>query len=566
MAKIKKMPVKNKDSSYRDRAAGRRRNDLDRSAALTEHSAIKRLNKYNQPHKQKKYAKDVEILGKVYASTRGEVSYSIFGNKRLRIDKPGELTRERGIFRKTRKTLKHGTEPGTVYVRKYEKESWRKKRSYNYDENGKLLSQSIVRKDGSFRENWERDEKDQLIRTSYYTNRIRDGGYFRSISEELSKPDKNGYRTLTRKKGSNEKVFERDADGNLTLIGRKSRSVSKYSRTSADRRTARTDIRHFGGMFSKSYESLLDKDGAILSKDIRSVRRLWNKRSAEYDDSGQLDSTKHTFGKLYKSRTKYIGEETKLVTRRLLGIKLGTKLKALSEGELDAQKLRAEEAKEHAAVWEARTFVYPLPEPGTTRRLGALQTPNTVHHQGRDVTSPPATDRQDIFNTKAVATPAHSRSNSTVVSIHSMDGGSTQSRASNVSTTPSTSSPSRSEHQRTDQSVTWDAEAVAEEMRLVEETLNNLELNPESKLPSEKRNVHQTKGNQKDTDTERMFMDNLLNDPGIRSDDKAQSKACDERRSRRMQQDTRSTDRNDAAAKRGLDDRSRERTPLCIAG
>ena len=40
----------------------------------------------------------------------------------------------------------------------FEKEGWRKKRSYQFDANGELHSLCRERNDGSFREQWERDE------------------------------------------------------------------------------------------------------------------------------------------------------------------------------------------------------------------------------------------------------------------------------------------------------------------------------------------------------------------------------------------------------------------------
>ncbi|WP_425964481.1 hypothetical protein [Rhizobium nepotum] len=68
---------------------------------------------------------------------------------------------------------------------------------------------------------------------------------------------------------------------------------------------------------------------------------LFNKRSAVYDEaSGQLTSTKHTFGKIYKSETAYLNADIKKVSKKILGVTVRRKLTTLSEQEHDAQKLR----------------------------------------------------------------------------------------------------------------------------------------------------------------------------------------------------------------------------------
>ncbi|RZN13697.1 hypothetical protein CWO90_44395 [Bradyrhizobium sp. Leo121] len=54
-----------------------------------------------------------------------------------------------------------------------------------------------------------------------------------------------------------------------------------------------------------SLTSLLDPQGNELGRNITSHRRLWNKRSATFDErTFQLPETKHTLGKLYKRETK----------------------------------------------------------------------------------------------------------------------------------------------------------------------------------------------------------------------------------------------------------------------
>lgn len=92
----------------------------------------------------------------------------------------------------------------------------------SYDSNGKLETKLKSKSGGRRKERWERDSKGRLIRTEYSTNRLRDGIFFRSVSEEMSGLNENGKRILIQRKGRLEKRFERDeATGELTLTGRK---------------------------------------------------------------------------------------------------------------------------------------------------------------------------------------------------------------------------------------------------------------------------------------------------------------------------------------------------------
>jgi len=316
----------------------------------------------------------MDLLARAGEGYRGEVAYNPLSNKKLKIEKEGELTRERGVFRKTRKVQKRDDD-GNVYVGRLEKESRRKKATYEFDANGELTGKSAERKDGSFEEKWERDENGELIRTKFSTSRLRDVGFGPAVSEEMSASFERAgrkYRTLTRQKGSKKKVFERDGEGNLELIGRESGSFSKYTRKSRDGKTSQTDIKH-GSRFGKSYKSRLDADGKELSRDITSVRRLWNKHSAKYDDeTGKMTSAKHTFGKLYESETTY-GETHRYKARKILGLRLSSKLEALSTQELADQQLRADDAAQHKDAWSSGIVVHQTPAPGTTKQLGGAE-------------------------------------------------------------------------------------------------------------------------------------------------------------------------------------------------
>ncbi|MEI9425829.1 hypothetical protein O7A70_32540 [Mesorhizobium sp. Cs1299R1N1] len=373
MAKLEKRPVKMSDPSYRGRVAEKRKANLDRSAQLTERRASERIKEYSRPNKQQKYARDLDILDKVNENTRGEVGYKLLGHRKLRIESKGQLTRERGIILKTRKVIERSADAEAAVLRRYEKDSWRQKKTEEYDKDNQLRTKSVVRKDGRYKEDWVRDDKGILIRTRYFNNRWQDGRLFRPVSEVLSRADQSGYRMLIRRKGFGEKVFERDPNGNLELMSRKGPLWSKYARKSADRKTSTTDVSHLGGLFRKSYQSRLDQNGNVLSKDMRYRRVLWNKESAEYDDRGQMRKATHTLGKLYKKETEYLDGAVKKMTRSILGIKFSAKIRDLSDSELEARKLRTEEATLHAAAWEPEPVVDRSREEVATRP-GALET------------------------------------------------------------------------------------------------------------------------------------------------------------------------------------------------
>jgi hypothetical protein len=398
VADIDKKPAKIRDSKYKRRAIRRRGSDLALAARLAELNAQGRINKYSRSSKLDRREKDLDLFERIDPSKRNAVIRSRpwgWGNKKLKIDKDGAFVRERGRFRKTRESLSRDAESRAV-VSGFEKESFRKKTTERYRDGG-LLSKNVTRKDGSYEENWERSKGGTLIRTKYSTSRVRDGGLFRSISEDLSATDANGYRTLTREKGGlfkNKKVFETDENGeNLKLVGRRSRTFSKYSTISKNRDFANVDIRHFGGLFSKSYSSRLDANGDPISKDIGARRKFLSKRSLAYEE-GQLKSRDHTFGgsKLYKHSVDYTaGDGLKTVKKKLFGVTISNDTVDLSPSEIAANDLRKGEAQEHNALWKAEIVrreaaqkastqeetaresgitVHPVPTPGTTMRLG----------------------------------------------------------------------------------------------------------------------------------------------------------------------------------------------------
>ncbi|NTI26894.1 virA/G regulated protein (plasmid) [Rhizobium rhizogenes] len=334
-----------------------------RNAVLTEEKAMKRRGRFEAPQKKQKYAADIRLVDKLGADFQGEISYKLLGNKRLRVDNARELTREHGLLRKNMKVLKRNLETGEFHLSLHERKTWASVTRHQYGEDGTLRTKHVKHRDGRFEEKWERDENDTLIRTRYVNRGRLNRRLFQGTSEEMTAPYRGGpenrlYRKLTRQVGSKRETFERDDKGNLELIARKGLGFSKNSTKAEDRNTSHTRIRKLGGAFNKSYRSLLDKEGNELGRDILSHRRLFNKRSAIYDDAtGELKGTKHTFGKLYKNEAEYLGDQVIKVSKKILGVTVQRRLRGLNEQEHDAQTLRALESVRHKQAWQEREAV-----------------------------------------------------------------------------------------------------------------------------------------------------------------------------------------------------------------
>ncbi|MBP2450034.1 effector protein [Rhizobium leguminosarum] len=375
MADIGKKQVKLRNPTYKQARSARREEEQRLLTLEMTQQARGMKRELERPSTQKRNAKEMGIFDSVGEGYHGEVGYKLIGNKRLNIAKDGERTRKSGIVNRKTEVLRRDPDSGSVYISRLGKEGRRKKKSYEFDTDGELRSLSRERKDGSFRDRWERDETGNLIRTSYFTSRLRDGRIFRAISEELSAPYEGGpgnkkYRRLTRRKGSKTEVFERDEDGNLELVGRKARGFKEYSTKSRDGRTKETERKSLFG--SKTYQSLLDVDGNEVGRNIRSHRRLLNKRSAKYDEkTNQLTEAKHTIGKLYKSETRYLTNGMKIVSKNLFGLKLRVDLRKLTSNEIKAFKMGAEEEAQYKEAWKSVVVTPKLPSSSMTKQLGS---------------------------------------------------------------------------------------------------------------------------------------------------------------------------------------------------
>ncbi|CVI63657.1 virA/G regulated protein (plasmid) [Agrobacterium leguminum] len=333
-----------------------------RQAWLTERAATNLRTRSETPQKKRNQAADFQMLDKLGVGFRGEIRYKFLGNRRLRTDHSNTLTSEQGFFKNTQKIVQRDAETGAIHLSLHKTQTWMRVSHYRYAKDGSLRSKQVRYRGGHFEERWERDENGGLIRTRYIKRNPLGARLLGGVSEELGDPYRAGpenrlYRQLTRQRGSRREIFERDDQGNLQLISRKTIGSSKSVTRAADRRSSQTTIRKFGGAFSKSYKSLLDKDGYEIGRDVLNHRRLFNKRSALYDDAtGRLTSQKHTFGTLYKSETKYLTDDVKSVTKKIMGVSVSRKLTLQGERERHAQEVRAKEAEQHENLWQHQPF------------------------------------------------------------------------------------------------------------------------------------------------------------------------------------------------------------------
>ncbi len=362
MVGIRKIDIAQGPASAEKARTQKQQEQLAREAAFVDHAAEIAIMGLQASKKRERYAQDLGELQNLDSSFRGEIAYRPIGNKKLTVTAEGEITRERGAFSKTRKVTRFG-EDGGVYVARREKDSRRKTETLDFDESGKLQAKHVVGKDGSFEESWQRDEQGNLVRTNYFTSRKRDGRILRAVSEKMSDPferDGKVYRELTRTKGSKKEIFLRDESGKLELVERATPRSLTRTVPSRDHKTSKTDVVK-GKLFAESYVSRLDPNGQEIGRDTESLRRLFDKKSANYDkETGAMTAVKHTVGKLYKSNTTYVGDNRKVVSRKVFGLKLATKLQRLSEGEKEAQSLRLREANEHRSLWADKAAVAPL--------------------------------------------------------------------------------------------------------------------------------------------------------------------------------------------------------------
>ncbi|MCZ7976397.1 hypothetical protein EXN32_11450 [Agrobacterium tumefaciens] len=381
----KKAPQKSSTATTRN--SDERLVDQLGQAYLVEREAQERRARLEAPPALKKYASKLQLLNKLDADFRGVIAHKPFRSEQLRVDSNGELTHSRGLIKKKKKVFIRDQTTGSLRLIHYERSDWNSVRRYDYDQNGVLSEKHIKSKAGAFEEKWERDENGELMRTRYIDRRRLTGRALHPISEEIGRPYESGlekrlYRVLTRREGSQQKTFERDDKGNLELIESKRMGYSMSSQKAPDRQTSRTSIRKLGGAFSESYRSRLDKDGHELGRDVSAHRSLLNKRSAVYDDAtGELKSSKHTFGKIYKAEATYLNAEIKEVSKKILGVTVGKELKTLSGRELEAQVLRAAERALHKQAWQ-----HPSANPSRSQRE------NTNSHLGNELDGPLESD------------------------------------------------------------------------------------------------------------------------------------------------------------------------------
>lgn len=319
------------------------------------YEAVKEVNRYLTPSRQNEISKDLKALDDS-PGEKGEIDFR--WRKKKTLTKNGddnELTREWGRFRKVEDVVRRdakGAEPRIEQIKRFNEVSGAE-RAYKYADDGTHTETHKRRKDGRFEEKWELDEEGNLFRSKYTSKRKRDLG--RTTTETVSEPyigfDGTTFRRLTVKKGSKTADYERDKDGKLRLLGKKSRTGSVEVHQDPNRLNDKVETKKYGGLLSKSYTIRKDEHGTEIGRDTNAKRKLLSKRTAVYDDdSGRLKEEKHSVaGGIYKSKAEDRGDK-KYVTRRLLGFKISGGKVALSDEEKQAQSNRAAEALLHKEV------------------------------------------------------------------------------------------------------------------------------------------------------------------------------------------------------------------------
>ena len=304
---------KNLNTGFGARAVKRQQHLLDLLATVEIGKANRFQDKYGQRGKARRYGAEMAEIAKLDPEARrGVLSKSWIRQKKLFIDEndPNTLVRQKrrlnGLTLKFQRELplseaeKLAGKKPRAFIAKIEKTRGSKFIQSEYNEVGQLQKKLKLRSGGRFKEQWERDTNGKLIRTHFSTDRVRDGIFFSPVSEDMTRLDQNGKRELVRTKGSRTQVFERDEKtGTLTLKARQGRFSSEYA-------NLRTD--------------------------------------------GSLASTGRKWGKVWQKEVEYLGDNSKRVTRRILG-KPSIRTKLLTDNErARQQKLRDAKPKHEVAV------------------------------------------------------------------------------------------------------------------------------------------------------------------------------------------------------------------------
>ncbi|WP_217577454.1 hypothetical protein [Mesorhizobium sp. GbtcB19] len=367
MNKIKKRSAAGMNAANR-RRADRRRQQLDQAALDVERDAARLWAKYEgDDDKQARHAEDLKLLENVNWQNFDEpvvlARNRFLGNKSLVIERPGELKRQRGRLRTTTKITTAGEEPGASKLRMLQKggKGRQTRKTHRFDDKGKLTSRNISRKDGRFQEKWEREDG-KLVRTSFRSNRKRDGIL---VSAKMSKRGEDGSRSLTWREGALTEVFVHEADGKLTYVGQQNGRGTDYLVKSENGKTTTREIRNRNGKLEKAYTLRLAPDGeTILGEDLAFERGKTGITITKFNKDGSLKQVIDTG--LFGGTVKYIGNNHKVVSRKILFFELDPKLKTLSVSERLDQKRRLQEASEHLKAWDG----YRPPSKGPVKRLG----------------------------------------------------------------------------------------------------------------------------------------------------------------------------------------------------
>ncbi|MCP1200612.1 hypothetical protein [Notoacmeibacter sp. MSK16QG-6] len=169
---------------------------------------------------------------------------------------------------------------------------------------------------GRYSEEWQQDENGKFQEHSF-----RDGNY----SRELGRENADGSRELYIVNGRKQELYRIEEDGRISP---QMRSTSTFSKTismveGSGGTRSRTDINHFGGLYSKSYESRLDERGQRMDKTSTGRRVGLYESRYKLDSEGRLQSRSRSFGFLASKTVDYEDDTgLKNVKVKILGVKV----------------------------------------------------------------------------------------------------------------------------------------------------------------------------------------------------------------------------------------------------
>lgn len=322
------------------------------------------------------FRKDVKAFNRVKSADKdyvGNIKTRRFGRGGVDIDDNGQITRTKKRmfhpnFEKVERWTADPNEPGKV---SRELVSWSTQtrsttRKSEFDKANRLKAYSKIRKDGRYREVWERDTAGNLALVDFHTKRFRDVGLNPAITQYLVKDDdgkvkldEHGNRTMIRKQGVRHETYQMDGDGQLALTRRRTRFSSLKLNQDKDGTFASEERgRHFGWLYSKtSRQAFGNEEGDLHGASARGKKStlqrqvLWDKRANLVDKDGVLTGRTHKFSFVFSKKTDFHNDKLKFVEKKIFGLTIsGRKPQKVSEADRRDMETFKTSALKHARI------------------------------------------------------------------------------------------------------------------------------------------------------------------------------------------------------------------------